>query len=170
MPAVESAGTLSVVVTRTFDASVERVWQQWTEPDQVMRWWGPHGFTAPIARMNVGVGETSLVCMRSPDGHDFYNTWTYDLVDPYERLEFHMGFAKASGVAVEPAELGLPSDIPANVRHVLTFTPLGASRTELTVTEFGYASEQTRDMSKLGLEQCLDKMDASLTQGVARPG
>ncbi len=161
MPTIESAGTMDVVVARSLDAPVEQVWQQWIEPEQVMRWWGPHGFTAPIARMNVREGEASLVCMRSPDGHDFYNTWTYTKVIPSERLEFLMGFAHANGDPAEPADLGLPPDIPSRVRHVVTFEPVDETTT-LTVTEFGYSSEQTHDISKLGLEQCLDKMAASL--------
>jgi len=27
-----------LVVTRVFDAPVERVWKAWTDPEQVMRW------------------------------------------------------------------------------------------------------------------------------------
>jgi uncharacterized protein YndB with AHSA1/START domain len=159
---VNSAGNLDIAVTRVFDAPVAQVWRAWTEPEPVMRWWGPQGFTAPIAEMNVREGETSRVCMRSPDGHDFHNTWTYQRVIPLQRLEFLMGFARASGEPADPAELGLPPDIPSRVRHVVTFKPVGETRTELTVTEFGYSLEQTRDMSKLGLEQCLDKMATSL--------
>ncbi len=163
MSAIESAGNLDLVVSRRFDAPVRQVWHQWTEPEHVMRWWGPHGFTAPIAEMNVREGETSFVCMRSPDGHDLYNTWTYHRVIPNERLEFFMGFAHENGDPAEPSELGLPPDIPSRVRHVVTFEPIGETRTELTVTEYGYSSKQTRDMSKLGLEQVLDKMAVSLS-------
>lgn len=154
---------MDVVVTRTFDAPVERVWQAWTEPEHVMRWWGPTGFTAPIAEMDVREGGTSLVCMRSPDGHDLYNTWTYQRVAPDERLEFLMGFAEADATPTTPAALGLPPDIPSSVPHVVTFQPAGAGKTELTVRESGYSSQQTVDFSRLGLEQVLDKLAASLS-------
>jgi hypothetical protein len=40
--------------------------------------------------------------------------------------------------------------------------PVDASSTEMTVTEYGYTSEETLTMSRLGLEQCVDKMAASL--------
>jgi len=36
-----SGETFDVVVTRRFDAPVELLWNAWTKPDQVMRWWGP---------------------------------------------------------------------------------------------------------------------------------
>jgi uncharacterized protein YndB with AHSA1/START domain len=154
---------MDVVATRTFDVPVEQVWRAWTEPERVKRWWGPDGFTAPVAEMDVREGGTSLVCMRSPDGHDLYNTWTYHRVAPSERLEFDMGFADEYGNAAHPADLGLPPDIPPAVHHVVTFEPVGPARTELTVTESGYTSPQTVEISKLGLEQCLDKMAADLS-------
>jgi uncharacterized protein YndB with AHSA1/START domain len=161
-----SADLIDVDLSRTFDAPVDRVWRAWTESDQVMRWWGPLGFTAPVARMDVREGGTSLVCMRSPDGHDLYNTWTYRRVVPLEELEFVLNFADADGTTVAPADLGLPPDIPAPVRHLVTFRDLGGDRTELRVVEFGYTSAQTRDLSAAGLAQCLDKMAASF----ATPG
>jgi len=50
--------------------------------------------------------------------------------------------------------------IPNGVRHVITFTPISDNRTEMTVTEYGYTTQQAHDLSKAGLEQCLDKMEA----------
>ena len=103
----------NVVVTRVLDAPVEPVWRAWSESEQVMRWWGPTGSTCPVARMDVREGGTSLVCMRSPDGHDIYNTWTYERVVPMWELEFVQRFADSDGNTLAPAALGLPPDIPA---------------------------------------------------------
>lgn len=153
---------MEVTATRVFDAPVERVWQAWTEPEYIRQWWGPTGFTAPVAEMDVRVGAASRVVMRSPEGHDFFNIWTYTTVIPLTRLEFHMGFANSDWQPRDPADLGLPPDIPAEVRHVVTFT--GKGPTELTVTEFGYSSPQTVEFSRQGLEECLDKMVIALAQ------
>jgi uncharacterized protein YndB with AHSA1/START domain len=151
-----------LVVTRQFDAPVERVWQAWTDPEQVMRWWGPYGFMSPLARMDVREGGASLVCMRSPEGQDFYNTWTYRHIVPMQRLEFVMDLADQSGnKALDPVQMGLPPDFPRDVRHVVAFQATADNTTELTVTEYGYTSNQLFELSKLGLEQCLDKMAAS---------
>lgn len=68
--------TRDLVVTRVFDAPVERAWKAWSDSEHVKRWWGPEGFTSPVARMDFREGGTSLVCMRSSEGQDFYNTWT----------------------------------------------------------------------------------------------
>lgn len=75
---------VDMVVTRTFDTTRQQVWHAWTESGEVMRWWGPAGFTSPLARMDVRQGGSSLVCMRTPDGRDLYNSWIYERVEPLE--------------------------------------------------------------------------------------
>ncbi len=151
-----------LVVTRVFDAPVQLVWKAWTDPEHVMRWWGPKGFTSPVAKMDVREGGMSLVCMRSPEGRDLYNTWTYREIVPMQRIEFVMDWADKDGRRIDPVTIGLPPDIPRDVRHVVTFKAVSGNRTEMTVTEYGYTSDHMFDLSKAGLEQCLDKMAASL--------
>ena len=53
--------THDVVVTRRFDAPVERAWNAWSDPEDVRQWWGPTGFTCPRADMDFREGGTSLV-------------------------------------------------------------------------------------------------------------
>jgi uncharacterized protein YndB with AHSA1/START domain len=149
-----------LIVTRFFDAPLEQVWKAWSDPEYVMQWWGPTGFTAPVARIDFREGGTSLVCMRSPERQDLYNTWTYRKIVPMERIEFVQRFSDKDGKTVELAEMGLPPDIPREVPHVVTFEARGDGRTEMIVTEYGYTSDQIVDISRAGMEQCLDKMAA----------
>jgi uncharacterized protein YndB with AHSA1/START domain len=151
-----------LVVTRVVDAPVGQVWQAWTDPEQVRRWWGPTGFTCPLARIDVREGGTSLVAMRSPEGQDLYNTWAYRTIVPLQRLEFIQNFADEDGNTIAPASIGLPPELPQDVRNVVTFEALGEHRTEMTVTEYGYSSDHTLELSKAGLEQVLDKLANSL--------
>ncbi len=155
-----------LVVTRVFDAPVELVWHAWSDSDHVKRWWGPTGFTCPVANMDFREGGVSLVCMRPPKefaGPDFYNTWTYCSIMPNERLEFVLDWADKDGNRVDPVTMGLPPSMPRDVRHVVTLKSLGGGKTAMTVTEYGYTNDQQFDLSKAGLEQCLDKMAASFT-------
>ncbi len=149
-----------LAVTRVLDAPVEEAWKAWTEPEYVMRWWGPTGFTSPRADLDVREGGTSLVCMRAPaeyGGQDMYNTWTYRSVVAPERLEFVLEFTDADGVLL--ADDSIPPGVPRAVRHVVTLRAADGGRTELTVQEFGYGTAEARDVSRAGLEQCLDKME-----------
>jgi uncharacterized protein YndB with AHSA1/START domain len=152
--------TLNVVVTRVFDAPAQDVWRAWTDPDFVMKWWGPVGFTSPVAKIDSREGGKSLVCMRSPDGQDMYSTWTYRKIVPHERIEYIFNFADQDGNKLDPVALGLPPGIPKDGHHVVVFKSLADGKTEMTITEHGYTSEQTVAMSKAGLEQCVDKMAA----------
>lgn len=58
--------THNMSINRRFAASVARVWEAWSEADQVMRWWGPVGFTSPLYKMDSREGGTTLVCMKAP--------------------------------------------------------------------------------------------------------
>lgn len=151
-------GKKDLVLTRVFDAPVEQVWKAWRDPELVMRWWGPKGFTSPLARIDFREGGTSLVCMRSPEGQDFYNTWTYRKIVPMELIEFIQTFADKDGKKADPVAHSLPPDFPQDVRSTVTFKAIGDSKAEMTVTEYGYTSDQMLEMPKAGLEQCLDKM------------
>lgn len=157
--------TKDLSVTRTFDAPVERVWKQWSESENVMRWWGPKGFTSPLAKIDFREGAVSLVCMRAPKefgGFDMYNTWSYRKIVPHERIEFVLNFADKDGNKLDPAKMGLPPGIPQDVPHIITFKALGDKKTEMTVSEYGYTTDQAVETSKAGLEQCLDKMAENL--------
>jgi len=154
---------VDLVVTRVFDAPVEEVWRAWSDPEQVMQWWGPDRFTCPVAEIDFREGGTSLLCMRAPKefgGQDMYSTWTYGKIDPKKRIELVHHFSDKARTKLDPAVIGMPPGIPKEVPHVITFHPLGANRTEMTVIERGYTMESARDLSKAGLEQCLDKMAA----------
>ncbi len=60
----------AVVIERSFDAPVGLIWQMWTDPHHFKAWYGPNGATVPVAKMDVRVGGTRLVCMemQTPDG------------------------------------------------------------------------------------------------------
>jgi uncharacterized protein YndB with AHSA1/START domain len=156
--------TFDLASTRVFPVTPEVLWQVWSNSELVKRWWGPTGFTCPVCEMNFVDGGTTLVCMRAPaewGGTDFYNTWNYTTILPYESIEFVMRFSDAEGNTIDPESQGLPPGIPKEgVRHFITFVPVGEGSTELTVNEYGYGSQATADNSKVGLEQCLDKMMA----------
>lgn len=161
----DNSSTKDLSVTRTFDATIEKVWKQWSESENVRRWWGPKGFTSPLAKIDFREGGMSLVCMRAPKefgGMDMYNTWSYKKIVPHERIEFVLNFSDKDGNKLDPAKIGLPKGIPQDVPHVITFKSLGEGKTEMTVNEYGYTTDMAVQMSKAGLEECLDKMAANL--------
>jgi uncharacterized protein YndB with AHSA1/START domain len=156
------AETFNLTVTRVIDAPAEVVWRALTEAGAIRQWWGPQGFTAPVVETDVQVGGATLVCMTAPGFPLLCNSWTYTELLPNERMAFDQGWVDETGAATDPGSMGLPPDIPAVVPHVLELKPLADGKTELSWSEFGYASAETVAQSKMGLESVLDKLVASL--------
>jgi len=147
-----------LIITRIVDAPVARVWQAWTDSDDLMQWWGPAGFTCPLARMDVRTGGTSLVSMSSPEYGTHYSTWHYQEIVPLERMVYIHNLADADGRKIDPIAMGMPPDFPQDQRHLLTFRALDDHRTELAITEYDWTVGQMMEMSRMGMEQCLDKL------------
>ena len=162
--------TRDLLVTRIFDAPVELVWKAWTDPEHVMKWWGPDYFTSPSAKIDLRVGGTSIVCMRAPKefgGMDMYSTWVYKEIVPLKQLEFIQNLADDNGNLIDPAKFGLPPEFPRDTRTVVTFKDLSNGKTEMTVTQYNMPTSDT-EMGKnaeLGLNQSLDKMAAIFANG-----
>src|SRR6266550_3949682 len=95
--------TKQVVITRIFDVPAQKVWAAWTDPDQLMKWWGPKHFTSPKAKMDVREGGTYIWGMQTPDGHKTYTTGTFKEVVPGKRLVYTDSFSDEHGNRVDPS-------------------------------------------------------------------
>lgn len=154
-------------VSRVFNASLEAVWQVWTDPELIMQWWGPDRFTCPSARIDFRVGGKSVVCMRAPKefgGQDMYSVWTYLKIIPFQSIEFVQNLSDKDGNKQKPVSLGMPPDFPEDVRTVVTLMDLGDEKTEMTVIEYADFGQMS-EFAKLGLEQSLDKIKGIFVRG-----
>ena len=153
-----------IVLTRLFEAPVEQVWKAWTDPRQVVRWWGPTGFSSPSAEIDFREGGKFVFCMHPPKefgDNDLYSAGIYKKIVPMELIEFTQWLSDKDGNKIDPTTIGMPADFPEDILSALQFKPVG-DKTELTAIEYGWTEGQMRDMSKAGLEQCLDKLAESL--------
>lgn len=86
-----------VVIERILDASRELVFEAWTNPEHLRRWWGPTRFTNPVCEVDARLGGAWRVVMRGPDGKEYPCAGTYrEFVRP-ERLVFTNGATDAEG-------------------------------------------------------------------------
>lgn len=125
-----------LVFTRVFDAPIKQVWKAWVEPEMVMQWWGPDGFTSPNAKMDFREGGTSIVCMRAPKdfgSQDMYSTWEYQKIVRMERIEYIHNLADKDGNKIDPTSTGMPADFQLNLRNTVTFKAVSSNKTEITV-------------------------------------
>jgi uncharacterized protein YndB with AHSA1/START domain len=150
-----------LIIVRTFNAPREAVWQAWTEPDRMMRWLGPKGFTTPFCTMDLRIGGTYLNCMRSPEGKEYWSTGQYREVDPPALLVYTDSFADADGNVVPATYYGMEGDFPLTLLVKVTFEG-DAGITLMTLRHFGIPPGKPTDQCRTGWGECFDKLEASL--------
>ena len=152
--------TQELVIERVFDAPLERVWEAWTDPEQMKKWWGPKDFTAPTVEIDLKEGGKYLNCMRSPDGHEFWSTGVYREIVPMERLVITDSFADEQGNVVPGAHYGMP-DVPLETEVTVTFEDQ-EGKTKMTLRHAGMPVGEHGSQAQSGWNESLDKLAASL--------
>jgi uncharacterized protein YndB with AHSA1/START domain len=92
-----SPEALTMSITATFDAPVERVWGVWADPRKLERWWGPPTYPATVLDHDLTPGGRVTYFMTGPEGDQPRGWWRVLAVEPPYRLEFEDGFADAAG-------------------------------------------------------------------------
>lgn len=106
-------------IIRTYDAAVEDVWDAWTDPEQVGKWWGPRGFTLTHHSKELRPGGIWHYTMHGPDGTDYPNKTLYHEVVEHQKLVYdHGGYDERKPL----------------FRVTVFFKALGPERTEMDMT------------------------------------
>ena len=158
--AAKSTGP-EIVITRIFDAPRELVWKAWTEPERLMRWWGPKGYTAPACKMDFRVGGKYHFCMRSPEGKNYWSTGVYREIVESERIVCTDSFADEHGNPVPASHYGMPGDWPVELLVTLTFEE-HAGQTKMTLRHEGIPAGEMKEMAGTGWNESFDKLAETL--------
>jgi uncharacterized protein YndB with AHSA1/START domain len=145
-----------IVISRAIKAPRERVWAAMTDPQQVVKWWGPNGFSTTIVEMDVRVGGVWKHTMHGPDGTDYPNKSIFKEVLPPVRIVYAHGGGKVGGKGV-------------NFVSTWTFEELGEG-TLLTIRMvFPTPADRDHVVAEYGAieggRQTLGRLDAYLAQG-----
>ncbi len=87
----QSTADREIVLSRLLATPRERVWEAWTDPKQIVQWWGPNGFTTTTHEMAVTPGGVWRFIMHGPDGRDYNNKIIFTEVVKPERLVYRHG-------------------------------------------------------------------------------
>ncbi|MFZ2313796.1 MAG: SRPBCC family protein [Methylobacter sp.] len=77
-----------IVGSRVFNVPRERLFDAWSDPDQLMQWWGPKGFTNTFHEFDMRPGGNCRFVMHGPDGTDYDNHSVFVEVVKPERIVF----------------------------------------------------------------------------------
>jgi uncharacterized protein YndB with AHSA1/START domain len=79
---------LTMTITAELDASADRVWELWSDPRQLERWWGPPSHPATIVDHDLSPGGRTTYFMTGPEGEKFHGRWRVEDVEPPNQLRF----------------------------------------------------------------------------------
>src|SRR5881296_341259 len=121
--------TKEFVISRTFDAPRELMWKTWTERERLMHWFGPKGFTMPVAKLDLRPGGLLHYCLKSPDGREMWGKFVYREIVAPERIVLVNSFSdEKAGLTRHPFHATWPLEM-------LSATTLAdeGGRTKLTI-------------------------------------
>jgi uncharacterized protein YndB with AHSA1/START domain len=139
----QTAAIPALVITRSYAADPQRVYEAFLSPDALMHWFAPEPNVMDSAKTDPRVGGEYRIAMRHPDGEVFVVEGTYRELKPYERIVFTWQWEEDNG------EFG-PQHIVA-----LDFAKT-AGGCELTLTQTGFASDESREKHTGGWNRCFD--------------
>lgn len=90
----ETAGraTIDIVNVRLFNATPTQLFEAFSDPVQLAKWWGPEGFTNTIDEFDFRPGGTWRITMHAPSGGDFANeSRIVEFVKPTRIVFDHLG-------------------------------------------------------------------------------
>src|ERR1700741_1463586 len=132
---VTTPGDREIVLTRVFDAPRRLVFEAFSKPELLKRWFGPRGWSLAVCEVDLRVGGGFRFVLRGPDGKDMGMRGVYREIVPPER-----------SVHVESFD-----DYPGESIVTGVFTE-NEGKTTLTVTVL-YAAREVRDaVLKSGME------------------
>jgi uncharacterized protein YndB with AHSA1/START domain len=131
---------LTLETRRTITATPERLFAAWTDPAQLISWWGPHGVVCTGAEVDLRVGGKYRIGNRLPDGMEIWIVGTFSVVDRPTRLVYSWLIEKIQG-----------EDETVTVR----FEARGEA-TEVIVTHERISNAAARDQHAVGWDGCLD--------------
>ena len=138
---------------RVFDAPAERVFGLLTEPTELAKWWGPHGFSTPEVQIDLSVGGSYRFTMQPPEGNPFHLSGEFLRIRAPFTLRFTFRWE-------EPG----PDDRDTVVE--LSLESLG-ERTKVTVTQEAFATDERLELHRGGWADSFEKIDALLDAGEA---
>jgi len=142
----------SIVTTRVIDAPRELVFDAFTNPDHLTRWWGPNGFSTTTHVFDMRPGGEWRFTMHGPDGRDYENHIAYDDIVWPERIAYTHGGDKGA----------------VQFKSTVTFDDLGG-KTRITMRAV-FQSKKNRDWvaetygAVEGAKQHLGRLDEFLAE------
>jgi uncharacterized protein YndB with AHSA1/START domain len=147
MSQVAAASPSSLLISRTYPASVERVFKAWTDANQLGQWFAPTDDYTTKASVDLKVGHEYRIAITHKGGNVHTILGTYRLIDPPRKLVYTWRWE------------GGPT---ADTLVTVDFAPDGDA-TKVTITHEQFTNTEDRDKHNEGWNGCLNRLQRTLT-------
>ena len=122
-----------LIIERVIRAPLALVWDSWTKPEHIAKWWGPKGWSTTVLRMDVQPSGVWHYCMQPEEGGlEAWGRATYHEVDDLSRLIFTDASSDGDGRVTKGTEM----------LTTVEFIPQGKAQTKLIIrTQFATADK-----------------------------
>ena len=142
-----------LVIARVFDAPRALVFKCWTEPQHLVRWWGPDGYATPVCEASGKVGDPYRFLMRAADGREvWWRGVIREMVEP-ERIVWTCSVHQTDGALVSSETV-----------LTVTLEEQGA-KTKLTLRQGVFDSDENHKAHESGWSEALARIAAYLATG-----
>lgn len=148
-----------VKIIRTFDASIEDVWNMWTDPELFKKWYGPMGMSVPVADMDFVEGGTRKISMEMVTPDRTMTMWfigVYKEIKKPSRLVYTESMCQEDGTLLPPQAMGMPEGHP-DVTEVIVELSEADGKTTMTMVHVGVPEGSAGEG---GWNQAFDKLAA----------
>lgn len=137
--------TLTLTVVGDYPVSVERLWEAYSDPRQLERFWGPETWPAKFTRHDFVVGGQAHNTMTGPDGATSSGWWRFLAIERPRLIEIEDGFS---------ARDGSPDTSMPSMRMTFTFEATTSGARFVGVTRFA-SLESMEQLVKMGMVEGL---------------
>jgi uncharacterized protein YndB with AHSA1/START domain len=147
MPAQAQFATKpSLTLKRRLNAAPAKVYAAWTDPEKMVRWFGPDAGPVKHAAADVRVGGRYAITFHTEDGEEHHVSGIYQEVVPDEKLVFTWAWRT----------------MPERESLVTVLIKPEGSVSLLTLVHEQFFDEPARDRHREGWTGCLDKLERYL--------
>ena len=147
----QDAAMLTLTVVGDYAVPQQRLWDAFTDPRQLERFWGPPAFPATFTLHDFRVGGRAEYFLALPEGKQWTGSWKFTAIDAIDAFEAHDGDDNVDD-----------ETMPAAMRFAFASTATGSRLTIVTHFSSVDAMAQTIPAMEQGLRAAMPQLDALL--------
>jgi uncharacterized protein YndB with AHSA1/START domain len=146
---------------RTYNAPVDKVWQAWTDAEQLKKWWGPDNVTIPECELDLRVGGRLYIVMEATEAMGEYKGTRWPMEGKFTEIEPNSKLTYEAKAWTEGDEEGTTLE---QVQEITFAEENGKTKMRLKVTlnKIGPKAGMAVEGMKWGFGQQFDKLEKYL--------